>query len=156
MPKIYPITIDIPLVARLQFCSHPVSRDVSRQQKDFNYHYSSFKGVSFGRYNIFGTKNKLTDFTLTLTGKIIRFVPARFNETTFTFDDARKACKNIASNTDIQKAVEVGDESCACGWVSNITMEAPNPNSSCEEYNRESTITRDSKNTWGVYCLNKY
>ncbi|KAK3598091.1 hypothetical protein CHS0354_024602 [Potamilus streckersoni] len=61
------------------------------------------------------------------TGTIIRFVPARFNETTFSFDDARKACKNIASKTDIRKAVQLGDKSCACGWLSDRTMEALKP-----------------------------
>ncbi|KAK3597797.1 hypothetical protein CHS0354_006166 [Potamilus streckersoni] len=173
---------DIPLVARLQFCTHPVSRDVSRQQKDFNYHSSSLHSLVEPRqkransdleqdnkccesnkyYNESedtctdcpsGTKSKYKGL---FCGKIIQFVPARFNDTTFSFDDAQKACKIIASKTDIQNAVEVGDESCACGWLSDRTREAPKPNSSCEEYNGESTITCYSNNTLGVYCLNKY
>ncbi|KAK3598093.1 hypothetical protein CHS0354_024604 [Potamilus streckersoni] len=173
---------DIPLLARLQFCSHPVSRAVSRQQKDFNYDSSSLHSLveprqkrensDLEQHNKCCESNKyynesentctacpsgtISKYEGLFCGKIIRFVPARFNETTFSFDDAQKACKTIASNTDIEKAVEVGDESCACGWLSDRTMAAPNPNSSCEEYNRESTITCHSNNTWGVYCLNKY
>ena len=62
----------------------------------------------------------------------------------------------MASSADMTTARNLGYEACVCGWVAEGSVMAPKPSGSCKESGGENTMSCNGRQTWDVYCLNKF